>query len=59
LSFVDLDRGESIWEDDVEGWALYSVTGSGDETLTSEEEARDLAFEKLAEDVLAKTVQGW
>lgn len=58
LSYEDLTRNETIWEDDVEGWAVYSDSAGGGE-LTTEEEARTLAFEKLAQDVLSKTVQGW
>ena len=58
LSYEDLTRNEVVWEDDVEGWAVYSETGGGG-ALTSEDEAREYAFEKLAQDVLSKTVQGW
>lgn len=58
LSYEDLTRNETIWEDDVEGWAVYTVSGDGGE-LTTEEDARSVAFEKLAQDVLSKTVQGW
>jgi hypothetical protein len=42
----------------MEGWAVYSVAGEGGDA-TTEEEARTTAFEKLAQDVLGKTVQGW
>jgi hypothetical protein len=58
LTYEDLTRNEILWEDEVEGWAVYSETGDGGD-LTSEEEAREYAFEKLAQDVLSKTVQGW
>jgi hypothetical protein len=58
LSYEDLTRNETIWEDDVEGWAVYTASGEGGEP-TTEEDARALAFEKLAQDVLSKTVQGW
>ena len=58
LSYEDLTLNEVVWEEDVEGWAVYSeIGGSGD--LKSEEQAREYAFEKLAQDVLSKTVQGW
>jgi len=57
LEYVDLTRNATVWEGDVEGWAVYSVSGVGD--ITSEEDARAVAFEKLAQDVLSKTVQGW
>lgn len=58
LAYENLATKETIWEEEVEGWAIYAVTGEGG-GLTSEEEARAVAFEKLAQDVLAKTVQSW
>ena len=58
LSYEDLTLNEVMWEEDVEGWAVYSETGKGGD-LQSEEQAREYAFEKLAQDVLSKTVQGW
>jgi hypothetical protein len=58
LTYEDLTKNEIVWEDRVEGWAVYSEGGDGGD-LTSEEEARVYAFEKLAQDVLSKTVQGW
>jgi hypothetical protein len=58
LTYEDLTRNEIVWEGEVEGWALYSLDGSAG-TLTTEEEARLYAFQKLAQDVLAKTVQSW
>jgi hypothetical protein len=58
LSYEDLTTNAVVWEEEVEGWAVYSESGEGGD-LTSEEEARDYAFSKLAQDVLSKTVQGW
>ena len=58
LTYEDLTKNEIVWEEDVEGWAVYSELGEGGD-LTTEEEAREYAFEKLAQDVLSKTVQGW
>ena len=58
LSYEDLTLNEVVWEEDVEGWAVYSEMGDGGD-LKSEEQAREYAFEKLAQDVLSKTVQGW
>lgn len=58
LSYEDLTKNEVVWEDEVEGWAVYSEVGEGGD-LSTEEEAREYAFEKLAQDVLSKTVQGW
>lgn len=57
LSYEDLSKHEVVWEGEVEGWAVYSEAGGGD--LTSEDEAREYAFRKLAQDVLSRTVQGW
>jgi hypothetical protein len=58
LSYENLSNNSVVWEDEIEGWAVYSdVAASGE--LTSEDEARASAFEKLAQDVLSKTVQGW
>jgi hypothetical protein len=58
LTYEDLTKDEIVWEGEVEGWALYSTDGAGG-ALATEEEARLYAFKKLAEDVLAKTVQSW
>ena len=58
LSYEDLTKNEVVWEEDVEGWAVYSELGEGGD-LTTEEAAGEYAFEKLAQDVLSKTVQGW
>jgi len=58
LSYEDLTKNEIVWEEEVEGWAVYSEAGEGGD-LTTEEGARAYAFVKLAQDVLSKTVQGW
>ena len=58
LSYEDLTKNEIVWEEEIEGWAVYSDTGAGGYEAT-EEEARVYAFVKLAQDVLSKTVQGW
>ncbi len=58
LSYEDLKRKETAWDESIEGWAVYSVA-DGDAEHTTEEDARAAAFGKLAQDVLAKTVQGW
>jgi hypothetical protein len=58
IAYENLSTKETVWEADVEGWAIYAVTAEGG-GLTSEDEAREVAFEKLAQDVLSKTVQGW
>ena len=58
LSYEDLTKNEIVWEKEIEGWAVYSDTAAGGYEAT-EEEAREYAFVKLAQDVLSKTVQGW
>ena len=58
LSYEDLTKNEIVWEEEVEGWAVYSEAGEGGD-LTTEEGARAYAFVKLAQDVLSKAVQGW
>lgn len=58
LSYEDRRTSTVIWEGRVEGWGVYTVSGEGG-TPTTEEEARAAAFERLAQDLLAKTVQGW
>ncbi len=58
LTYEDVTRGSTVWDEEVEGWAVYSVSGDSGE-LTTEEQAQIRAYEKLSEDVLSKTVQGW
>jgi hypothetical protein len=58
LSYENAVTKEVIWEGEIEGWSIYSAAGEGGD-VTSEDEAKAIAFEKLAQDVLAKTVQGW
>ncbi len=58
LSYEDLTTGTIVWEDEITGWAVYSATG-GEGELTTEEEAQERAFEKLAQDVVSRTVQAW
>lgn len=43
-----------IWEEEnLEGWGIYSAT---DET---EDEGKEKALQKLAEDIVNRTVKGW
>ncbi len=58
LSYEDLTSSTIMWEDEIMGWAVYSVTGEDGE-LTTEEEAQERAFEKIAQDVVSRTVQAW
>jgi len=57
LAYETVASREVIWEGTAEGWAVYSTSGENENT--TEEQARDEALEKLADDVLSKTVQGW
>jgi hypothetical protein len=54
--FRDLRREEISWEEQMTGWATYSV--SGEESRT-EEEAQSEAISKLAEDIVSRAVKGW
>jgi hypothetical protein len=58
FTYEDLKETRTVWEGDVEGWAVYTP-GDVEADVTTPEDARKAAFEKLAQDVLAKTVQGW
>jgi len=58
LSYEDRRSGTVIWDGTVEGWGVYAVSGDAG-TATTEEEARAEAFERLAADLVSKTVQGW
>jgi hypothetical protein len=58
LSYEDRRSGAVIWEGTVEGWGVYAVSGDAG-TATTEEEARAEAFERLAADLVSKTVQSW
>ncbi|MBN2564684.1 MAG: LptE family protein [Candidatus Eisenbacteria bacterium] len=58
LTYEDLTKNEIVWQGEVEGWAVFTISGAGGD-LTSEQEAQQYAYVKLAQDVLAKTVQGW
>jgi hypothetical protein len=45
---------ETIWEDDnMQGWGIY------DAIAETEEEGKDRALDKLAEDLVDRTVKGW
>jgi hypothetical protein len=58
LKYEDLTESRAVWEGDVEGWAVYTP-GDAQSDITTSDDARKAAFQKLAQDVLAKTVQGW
>jgi hypothetical protein len=53
-SFEEKEGRKTIWEEEnMMGWGIYSAE---DET---EEMGRERAIEKLAEDIVNKTVKGW
>jgi hypothetical protein len=53
-SFEEKKNKKTIWEEeDMMGWGIYSAE---DET---EDMGRERAIEKLAEDIVNKTVKGW
>jgi hypothetical protein len=54
VSFQETKNKKTIWKDDnLLGWGVYSAQ---DET---EDQGRERAVEKLAEDIVNKTVKGW
>lgn len=54
VSFEEKKNKKVIWkEDSLLGWGIYSAQ---DET---EDQGKDRAIEKLAEDIVNKTVRGW
>lgn len=61
-------KKKTIWQDDnLEGWAIYSATDeTGDEgkeetleKLKTEDDAKERALERLADDIVNRTVKGW
>lgn len=69
IEYEDRKRAKTIWrEEDLRAWATYRLAGTGTSTetpeegeaaATSEEEARQAAIDKLARELVAKTVGGW
>ena len=50
----EIKKKKIIWEEDnLEGWAIYSAV---DET---EDDGKEKALQKLAEDIVNRTVKGW
>lgn len=58
MTYEDLTKAAVVWDGEIEGWSVYAVSGEGGDVAT-EEEARALALESIAQDVLSKSVQGW
>ncbi|MGB2696523.1 MAG: LptE family protein [Candidatus Zixiibacteriota bacterium] len=54
VTLEETKKKKIIWEEDnLEGWAIYSAV---DET---EDDGKEKALEKLAEDIVNRTVKGW
>ena len=54
VTLEETQKKKIIWEEDnLEGWAIYSAV---DET---EDDGKEKALEKLAEDIVNRTVKGW
>jgi hypothetical protein len=57
VSYEDVQKRKVIWEEErMEGWGTYDVQG---DTLEVEEQGRERAIAKLAQDIFSKTVAGW
>jgi len=54
VTLEETEKKKIIWEEDnLEGWAIYSTL---DET---EDDGKEKALQKLAEDIVNRTVKGW
>lgn len=50
----ETEKKKIIWEEDnLEGWAIYSATQE------TEDDGKEKALQKLAEDIVNRTVKGW
>lgn len=57
VSYEDVKKKKVIWEEErMEGWGTYEVQG---DTVEVEEQGRERAIAKLAQDIFNKTVAGW
>jgi hypothetical protein len=60
VTFRDAVKNRELWKSgDLVVSEVYSVVPGSDQTLTDEESARAEAIRKLAEDVLARTMEQW
>jgi len=63
--FEEKKSKKIIWKDDnIEGWGIYCVKDCVDESgnpkaLETEDDGKQRAIEKLAEDIVNRTVKGW
>lgn len=54
--FENLKTRKAIFDEDFSGWGLYSGESGG---IEERQEAIDKAIEKLAEDIINRTLSGW
>jgi hypothetical protein len=65
LKFEEKNSKKIIWqEDNMQGWGIYCVTDCTDEngnpkSEETEDDGRERAIQKLAEDIVNRTVKGW
>jgi hypothetical protein len=65
VSFEEKKDKKVIWKDDnMQGWGIYCVKACVDQSGNpkpdeTEEDGKQRAIEKLAEDIVNKTVKGW
>ena len=56
VEFEDLRKRRILWKERLNQWGSYSLTTAGSE---ERQESIDQAIQKLAEDILNKSVSGW
>jgi hypothetical protein len=65
LQFEEKKNKKTIWkEDNMQGWGIYCVKDCADESGNpkpeeTEDDGKERAIEKLAEDIVNRTVKGW
>ena len=65
LQFEEKNSKKIIWEEEnMQGWGIYCVTDCADESGNpkpdeTEDDGKERAIEKLAEDIVNRTVKGW
>ena len=63
VEYEDRENNKTVWSDnDLRAWATYAAegtSGGSEETVASEDEAVEVAVDKLARELVAKTVGGW
>jgi len=64
VEYEDRRKSKTVWrDDDLQAWATYRLeptsTETSEQVAASEEDGRTTAIEKLARELVAKTVGGW